>query len=89
VTGLLRRQDAAVFAKNVPIGIIPLGVTNQVATSIFGKFEKKEQLMAAATKAVVDGATKSVDVMKIQPQLVRQENNKSIALNDPKTLGDP
>ena len=70
VTGFLRRPDASTVSKNIPIGIVPLGATNQVASSIFGKFEKKEQFIAEATRAVIKGNTKMVDVMKIQPQIV-------------------
>ncbi|XP_065353369.1 acylglycerol kinase, mitochondrial [Cloeon dipterum] len=73
VTGFLRRPDANSAAKKIPLGIIPLGATNQVAASIFGKYEKREQLMAEATKAVVEGNTKSVDVMKIEPKVENAE----------------
>ena len=39
ITGLLRRQDGDTASKRCPIGIIPVGKVNSVASSLFKEFK--------------------------------------------------
>jgi diacylglycerol kinase family enzyme len=66
VTGLLRRADGDLAVqRKFPIGILPLGQTNTVATSLFFD-SNKVKMMAEATMAVIQEITKPIDVIKIE-----------------------
>lgn len=69
VTGVMRRyKDNISAVKNIPIGILPLGNTNSVASSLFHGYEdlKEVRELADATMAIVRGKTTLVDVMKVE-----------------------
>ncbi|XP_021931037.1 acylglycerol kinase, mitochondrial, partial [Zootermopsis nevadensis] len=73
VTGLLRRADGDLAVqRKFPIGILPLGRTNTVGTSLFFDSDKVK-MMAEATMAVVKEITKPVDVIKIEVLETEQE----------------
>jgi hypothetical protein len=66
VTGLLRRADGDLAVqRKFPIGILPLGRTNTVATSLFFDSDRVK-MMAEATMAVIKEITKPIDVIKIE-----------------------
>lgn len=66
MTGLLRRADGD-FAvqRKFPIGILPLGRTNTVATSLFFDSDKIK-MMVEATMAIIKEITKPIDVLKVE-----------------------
>ncbi|KAJ9596124.1 hypothetical protein L9F63_012708, partial [Diploptera punctata] len=68
VTGLLRRVDGDISVqRKFPIGVLPVGRTNTLATSLFSNTDSnKVKMMADATMAVIREITKPVDVVKIQ-----------------------
>lgn len=68
ITGLLRRTDGDISVqRKFPIGVLPLGRTNTLATSLFSNTDSnKVKMMADATMAVIQEITKPVDVVKIQ-----------------------
>jgi hypothetical protein len=66
VTGLLRRADGdQAVQRKFPIGVLPLGRTNTVATSLFFD-SNKVKMMAEATMAIIKEITQPVDVIKIE-----------------------
>lgn len=72
VTGLMRKyNDNLSHAKQCPIGILPLGETNRLADSFFYNLSGENlphiREMADATMAAIRGATKFIDVVKIDP----------------------
>ncbi|KAK0170948.1 hypothetical protein PV328_008724 [Microctonus aethiopoides] len=72
VTGLMRKYDDNLSnAKQCPIGILPLGETNRLADSFFYNLSGENlphiREMADATMAAIRGATKFIDVVKIDP----------------------
>ncbi|KAJ8676710.1 hypothetical protein QAD02_012497 [Eretmocerus hayati] len=78
VTGIMRRcKDNISNAKQCPIGVLPLGQTNNVASTLFHGFEdlKEVRELAEATMAVVRGKTKLADVVKVE--LAEQEPEQS------------
>ncbi|XP_046610154.1 acylglycerol kinase, mitochondrial [Neodiprion virginianus] len=77
VTGVMRRCNTDVeIVKQCPIGILPLGQTNNVAKSLFNGYTDLPQIhaMAEATMAVVRGTTKLVDTIEIEPLEQDPEN---------------
>lgn len=67
VTGLLRRADDNLSAvKKLPIGVLPLGETSLLGKTLFSEKDSIKSLIDA-TMAIIDGKTKAVDVIKIQP----------------------
>ncbi|XP_063975455.1 acylglycerol kinase, mitochondrial isoform X2 [Diachasmimorpha longicaudata] len=71
VTGLLRKYEGNKgYAKQCPIGILPLGETNRIADAMFlGGYEDHLLIheMADATMAAVRGGTRMTDVLKVEP----------------------
>lgn len=70
VTGVMRRCNADIgIVKQCPIGILPLGQTNNVANSLFNGYSDLPHIraMAEATMAVVRDTTKLVDTVQIEP----------------------
>lgn len=70
VTGLMRKYQTNVGnVKKCPIGILPLGQTNRMASSLFHGYDELADVhaMADAVMAVVRGDTKTVDVVEVQP----------------------
>lgn len=66
MTGLLRRADGDLAVqRKFPLGILPLGRTNTVATSLFFDSDRVK-MMAEATMAVIKEITKPIDVIKIE-----------------------
>lgn len=68
VTGIMRRyKDNNSAVKNIPIGILPLGSTNSVASSLFYGYENLKEVreLVDATMAIVRGKTKLADVIKV------------------------
>ncbi|XP_074650909.1 acylglycerol kinase, mitochondrial-like [Tubulanus polymorphus] len=70
ITGLLRRKDLddKPLYKTLPIGILPVGETNNFASLLFGYHRSKEHVkfLVESTMAVIKGATKLVDVLHVQ-----------------------
>ena len=53
--------------RKFPIGVLPLGRTNTLATSLFSNNDSnKVKMLADATMAIIHEVTKPVDVVKIQ-----------------------
>ncbi|KAI8508809.1 hypothetical protein Bbelb_139080 [Branchiostoma belcheri] len=75
VTGILRRSDQFQTSK-IPIGIIPLGRNNSLATSLFTSRESEVRWIAESAMAVIKELTCPVDVMRIQP--LQDENSKPV-----------
>ncbi|KAM3963643.1 acylglycerol kinase-like protein Mulk [Aphomia sociella] len=66
VTGLLRRNDDA---NQFPLGVLPLGRTNNFGNSLFpgGKGVEKVKQLIDACMAIIKGDTVWQDAMKIEP----------------------
>lgn len=79
VTGLLRRVGAE-RAQDLPIGILPLGRTNTLATLLFPGGEKLAHIksMADASMAIIQAITTPVDVMKIEVLEAEDSESKPI-----------
>lgn len=56
---------------SLPIAILPLGRTNELASALCGN-EDEVRSMAEATMAVIDGSLRQIDVIKIEPIEVSQ-----------------
>ncbi|KAK3100613.1 hypothetical protein FSP39_022619, partial [Pinctada imbricata] len=54
------------FNKKVPIGVIPLGDANRFAKIMYGSDMEQVKFILASTMAVVNGFSKSMDVLKIE-----------------------
>lgn len=53
--------------RRYPVGVIPLGYTNCLATSLFGGNDNNQvKVICEATMAVIRDVRKPVDVMKIE-----------------------
>ena len=65
VTGLLRRQDASQAAR-IPIGVLPVGRTNSLAHTLFGRDVDSVRLMAEATMSVVRQLKKPLGVIEVE-----------------------
>ncbi|KAM5169881.1 acylglycerol kinase, mitochondrial isoform 1-T1 [Mantella aurantiaca] len=65
ITGLLRRADQASFSK-IPIGLIPLGMTNTLSQTLYPQTENKVQNISEATLAILKGETMPLDVLQIK-----------------------
>jgi len=67
ITGLLRREDADDAARKFPIGIIPVGIRNKFAKSLFPKENATDpELIAESTMAIVRHKIKAHDVLRIE-----------------------
>lgn len=70
VTGLMRKYDGNLaYAKQCPIGILPLGETNRTADFLFLKDYQDLPLiheMVDATMAAIKGSTRLMDVVKLE-----------------------
>ncbi|CAH1098643.1 unnamed protein product [Psylliodes chrysocephalus] len=66
VTGLLRKTNDK--TSNIPLGILPLGKTNSIASVQFPGKKKIEKVkaLADATMAIIEESIRPVDVMKIE-----------------------
>ncbi|XP_050501063.1 acylglycerol kinase, mitochondrial [Diabrotica virgifera virgifera] len=80
VTGLLRKTNDN--ASNIPLGVLPLGKTNTVATVKFPGKTKVERVkaLAEAAMAVIEDTFKPIDVMKIEvlSTEIPEQSNKPI-----------
>ncbi|MEE6477751.1 hypothetical protein FKM82_011619 [Ascaphus truei] len=65
VTGLLRRADEAIFSK-IPIGFIPLGMTNTLSRTLYPQTDNKVQHISEATLSILKGETVPLDVLEIK-----------------------
>ncbi|XP_072255066.1 acylglycerol kinase, mitochondrial [Pyxicephalus adspersus] len=65
ITGLLRRADQASFSK-IPIGFIPLGMTNTLSQTLYPQTKNKVQNISEATLAILKGETIALDVLQIK-----------------------
>lgn len=77
VTGLLRRETGDnPLEKRIPVGVLPLGRTNNVAKSLFKESSQSHIIsLAEATMAVIRQVTKAVDVIKIE-QLEKEKDDQ-------------
>ena len=66
VTGFLRREDANKLVKELPIGILPVGIKNQMAHNLFPDSKDEVVLMAESAISVIKKFLRPVDVMKIK-----------------------
>lgn len=68
MTGLLRRPDSNQLCQTVPVGILPIGVKNHMATNLFPDTQSSGQvaLMAEAAMSVVEQLFRPVDVMEVK-----------------------
>ena len=63
----MRREDGFKVARTIPLGVVPLGKTNSIAKQLFpDSAQDHVKLLADATMAVIEEATKSMDVIKFQ-----------------------
>lgn len=63
----MRREDGFNVARQIPIGVLPLGKTNSIAKQLFSdSANDREKLLADATMAVIQEAIKPLDVIKFQ-----------------------
>lgn len=63
---MLRRADGDLAVqRKFPIGVLPLGRTNTVATSLFFDSDRVK-MMAEATMAIIKEITKPIDVIRIE-----------------------
>jgi len=74
ITGLMRRDDADAFCRNVPIGVIPVGENNTLASRLFPCSDQVEQ-MTRATMAVIKQLKKPMGVIQVE-NLSEDENYK-------------
>ncbi|KAM9311501.1 acylglycerol kinase, mitochondrial [Gastrophryne carolinensis] len=65
ITGLLRRADQTSFSK-IPIGFIPLGMTNTLGRTLFPQTDNKVQNILEATLSILKGETVPLDVLQIK-----------------------
>lgn len=67
VTGYLRRNDADKLVKELPIGVLPVGVNNKSARNLFpGTAQIGEvKMMAESAMSVVKQLLKQVDVIEV------------------------
>ncbi|GCC35767.1 hypothetical protein chiPu_0014255 [Chiloscyllium punctatum] len=65
ITGLLRREDEAVFSR-IPIGFIPLGKMNSLSQSLYSTNKEQARHILNATLAIVKGETIPLDVLEIK-----------------------
>ncbi|KAG8438682.1 hypothetical protein GDO86_005028 [Hymenochirus boettgeri] len=65
ITGLLRREDQASFCK-IPIGFIPLGLTNTLGHTLHPQTDNKVQRISEATLSILKGETIPLDVLQIK-----------------------
>ncbi|XP_038636365.1 acylglycerol kinase, mitochondrial isoform X1 [Scyliorhinus canicula] len=65
ITGLLRREDEAVFSK-IPIGFIPLGKMNSLSKVLYPSNKEQARHILNATLAIVKGETVPLDILEIK-----------------------
>ncbi|XP_067855773.1 acylglycerol kinase, mitochondrial [Heptranchias perlo] len=65
ITGLLRREDEAVFSK-IPIGFIPLGKMNSLSQALYPTSKEQARHILNATLAIVKGETVPLDILEIK-----------------------
>ncbi|XP_067906836.1 acylglycerol kinase, mitochondrial [Heterodontus francisci] len=65
ITGLLRREDEAVFSK-IPIGFIPLGKMNSLSQALYPTSKEQARQILNATLTIVKGETVPLDVLEIK-----------------------
>ncbi|XP_048463603.1 acylglycerol kinase, mitochondrial isoform X1 [Rhincodon typus] len=65
ITGLLRREDEAVFSR-IPIGFIPLGKMNSLSQALYSTNKEQARHILNATLAIVKGETVPLDVLEIK-----------------------
>lgn len=64
VTGLMRARSETL---SIPVGILPLGHYNTLATRLFGSTPPSEaERMAAATMAVIRGKTRKLNAYRVE-----------------------
>lgn len=62
-------QDNEHALKKLPLGVLPLGRSNSLATALLGN-RAEVQALADSTMAIIDGSLKTVDIIKIEPMSV-------------------
>lgn len=70
ITELMRKyQHNIALVKQYPIGILPLGQTNSIASSLYHDYEslKDVQTLTEATMAIIKGNTRALDVVEVEP----------------------
>jgi len=81
VTGLLRRKDSATVASKLPLGILPVGKTNNMAMALFQGETDNVRLMGEATMSVIRQLKKGVGVIELENQGEERRGQKLFALN--------
>ncbi|KAB7498518.1 Acylglycerol kinase, mitochondrial [Armadillidium nasatum] len=78
LTGLLRREDSSTACRKFPLGILPLGVSNSAASSIWG-FNKTPEVehLAEATMSIIKNFRRGMDVIEVTP-FEEGENKKPV-----------
>ena len=66
ITGLMRRQDYGSLAKDIKLGVLPVGANNMMAKQLFPGCDTEVKRMAEATMAVVRQLYRPVDVMEVE-----------------------
>ncbi|XP_020285907.1 acylglycerol kinase, mitochondrial isoform X2 [Pseudomyrmex gracilis] len=74
ITGLIRKYECNLHSvRQCPIGILPLGNTNTIASKFYGRYQNLAEVhhMLDATMAVIENKLKLIDTMEIK---VLEEN---------------
>lgn len=69
VTGLMRKYESNLHsAKQCPIGILPLGITNTIASAFYGDYKSLADVhhMIDATMAIIKNNLRSIDAIEIK-----------------------
>ncbi|XP_043251580.1 acylglycerol kinase, mitochondrial [Colletes gigas] len=70
LTGLVRKYNSNINSvKQCPIGILPLGLTNRVAKSLYHEYDNLTNVRQCieATMAIIDEKSKMMDMIEIAP----------------------
>lgn len=68
ITGLMRKYQINVgYVRQCPVAVLPLGLTNRVADSLFNRNNETSEVraLAEATMAIVRGNTTLFDVIEV------------------------
>ena len=68
VTGLLRRTDANLYARQIPVGVLPVGFKNQMARNLFPDTKDDVKLMADCAMSVIKQHFRPVDVIEVKSE---------------------
>jgi diacylglycerol kinase family enzyme len=65
ISGLMNREDSAQFLKRIPIGVLPIGQTNNFSRKWFDSSDNEIRFHADSAMAIIKGETKPANLLKI------------------------